>query len=149
MTVKDRASQVLAGRFVELLPRLFRSLTRRERNPLSRGRISVPQMLALHYLSGRGVARMSEIARFLSIKMGSATGLVDRLIKAGFVKRSSDPGDRRVVWVEITPSGRRVVDTVMSERRKTVSGVFAKIPSGEREQYVKTFEKVCQILEAG
>ena len=148
MPANALGTQEFAGRLISLLPRLLRGLSKREENPLSQGKISLPQMLALDYLSRVDRATMTELAQCLSIKMGSATGLVDRLIKAGFVKRLSDPGDRRVVWIRITAGGKKVITTILVQKRKTMAEVFAKIPRHEREQYIRTFEKVCDILDS-
>jgi DNA-binding MarR family transcriptional regulator len=44
-----------------------------------------------------------EIAEASGLTTGAVTGVIDRLEKAGFVKRERDPGDRRKVYVRLLP----------------------------------------------
>jgi len=44
------------------------------------------------------------------VTSGTMTNRVDRLLARGFVTRLPDPGDRRGVMVQLTPSGLSVVD---------------------------------------
>lgn len=50
-----------------------------------------------------------EIADYLLLQSHSAVGLVDRAEAAGFVRRRTDPDDARVVRVELTGEGDRLV----------------------------------------
>ncbi|MEV7807058.1 MarR family transcriptional regulator [Microbispora sp. NPDC088329] len=50
-----------------------------------------------------GPVTTGEIARLTGLASGSASRLVDRLEKAGFVQRQPDPHDRRRALVALTP----------------------------------------------
>lgn len=52
---------------------------------------------------------MGQLADYLLLQSHSAVGLVDRAEAAGFVRRRPDPDDARVVRVELTPEGDRLV----------------------------------------
>ena len=57
---------------------------------------------------GHGSApSISEIAEHLLLRHHSAVQLVDRAVLAGFVRRTADPSDQRVVRVELTADGAR------------------------------------------
>jgi DNA-binding MarR family transcriptional regulator len=47
-----------------------------------------------------------EIARQSGLSTGAVTAVIDRLEKAGWVKRRADPADRRRVLVEIPPEAQ-------------------------------------------
>lgn len=47
------------------------------------------------------------------VTSGTMTTRVDRLIDRGFVQRRPDPRDRRGVLVQLTPTGRDVVDSAL------------------------------------
>ncbi|MET9324021.1 MarR family transcriptional regulator [Streptomyces sp. NPDC003038] len=51
-----------------------------------------------------------DIARLTGLTSGSATRLVDRLVKAGIVERHTDPNDRRRSLVSLAPEARERVD---------------------------------------
>jgi len=49
----------------------------------------------------RGPHSAGELARRIGLTTASITGLIDRLERAGFVRRTRDPADRRKVIVEL------------------------------------------------
>lgn len=54
-----------------------------------------------------GPVSTGDIARLTGLTSGSATRLVDRLVKAGIVERLADPHDRRRSLVALAPEARR------------------------------------------
>ncbi len=142
---KQNATQH-ARKLMDLLPLLHRGLSRREDNLLTRGKISFPQLLAMEHLLRHGRCRMGELARVLSIRMASATGLVDRMMRSRFVNRFSDPQDRRVVRIGLTAKGQRVVKTIFSQKERIMSEVFMSISDRDADQYVRLFQKIVYVL---
>jgi len=63
-------------------------------------------LLAVHGLPCGLKPTIREIASRLFIQHHSAVELVDRLEKTGAIARRAGTGDRREVWVVLTPSGR-------------------------------------------
>ncbi len=49
---------------------------------------------------------LSELSRRLMVTNGNVTGLVERLVEEGFVRRVADRDDRRAARVSLTKSGR-------------------------------------------
>jgi DNA-binding MarR family transcriptional regulator len=54
-------------------------------------------------LLGTGPITAGELARRTGLTTGAITGVIDRLEKAGFVRRAKDAGDRRRVIIEPLP----------------------------------------------
>lgn len=133
-------------RMVELLPQMIRGFARREHNYLSRGKITLPQLWTLEYLSREGLGPMNQVASFLSVSRPAATGLIDRLIVQGLVRRQADDQDRRVVRVGITAKGKRVLETIWEQKRRMLMEVFGQISPSDRAQYLTTLERVVRIL---
>jgi len=52
---------------------------------------------------------ISQVADYLLVRHHSAVELVDRTEKAGFVTRSRDPEDQRVVRLHLSPAGAQVL----------------------------------------
>ena len=65
---------------------------------------------------------MGELADYLLLQSHSAVGLVDRAEAGGFVRRRPDPQDARIVRVELTEEGDRLVTELtrvtLTEMRK-------------------------------
>jgi DNA-binding MarR family transcriptional regulator len=61
---------------------------------------------------------IGEIAEALQVRHHSASLLVDRCVKRGFVQRREDPSDRRRALVSVTQEGQDLLDHVMVANRK-------------------------------
>ena len=69
------------------------------------------------------------LARELHLTTGAITGLIDRLERAGFARRSADPTDRRRVIVTATAKERRVGELygpLATALRRAVEGYSEK-----------------------
>src|SRR4029078_8141528 len=58
---------------------------------------------ALELLIDTGAATAGRLAQGLRINRGAVTRVIDRLEQAGYVRRTTDPADRRRVVVEVVP----------------------------------------------
>jgi DNA-binding MarR family transcriptional regulator len=65
-------------------------------------------VLAQLSLAG-GRLRMSELADAVLLSRSGVTRLVDRLVRAGLVRREACPTDRRSMYAAITPEGKRAL----------------------------------------
>ena len=58
---------------------------------------------ALELLIDTGAATAGKLAEVMGMTTGAVTRVIDRLEQAGYVRRTSDPADRRRVVVEVVP----------------------------------------------
>jgi DNA-binding MarR family transcriptional regulator len=65
---------------------------------------------AMVVITSLGTCRVFDIASALSITVGGASKLVDRIEAAGFCSRKMNPGDRRSSLLELTAAGSAVVE---------------------------------------
>ena len=105
----DSDRKELVDRIAESMDRMRRLGRARMRDDLAGFDMTVPQVRTLHFLS-RGPQRMKEISDHLMRGMPSATSMIDRLVKKGYVERVPDQSDRRVVLCRITEPGREMLD---------------------------------------
>jgi DNA-binding MarR family transcriptional regulator len=66
----------------------------------------------LDLIDMRGRITAGELARASGLTTGSVTAVLDRMERAGFVRRVRDDEDRRRVYVELTPEARRRIAEV-------------------------------------
>lgn len=64
----------------------------------------------LSYLASYSPAPIGELVRVFGIKQSTFTSLLDRLEKAGLVRREMNPGDRRSFLIHITDAGRDLAE---------------------------------------
>lgn len=74
--------------------------------------LSASDRKTMDTLSRLGPVTAGAIAEHTGLTTGAVTGLVDRLEKAGYVRRVRDPHDRRKVVVELVPNDR--VDALLA-----------------------------------
>lgn len=77
------------------------------------------------------------LAERTGLTSGAITAVLDRLEKAGFVRRDKDPADRRQVVVKLTP-----------ERAPELAALFEPLRRGWRELCGKRSEKELQVVAA-
>lgn len=91
--------------------------------------LSGPQFNVLRILRGAGDAglRCSEIGARLLVHDPDVTRLLDRLEKAGRVRRARDPHDRRVVISHLTDEGRAVLSALDAPLTRLHARQFAAL----------------------
>lgn len=135
-------------RLSDIMPRMMFQFWTYEQNYFTTGRISFPQLWALGYLTHAGAATMRTLARTMQAKESTTTGLVDRMDRMKLVRRTHSKEDRRVVYVEITAKGRRVLEEINRQREDTIKDLFRNLSSRDRATYLKILEKVLEKLPA-
>lgn len=105
-TTQTKIAERSAQRTLQLVPRLHRwAQTRALKGELSD--ISLRQLSALAIIREQSTT-LGEIARRLMVTPAVITGLIDRLERRGYVRRTTEPGDRRRIYLELTDAGRQV-----------------------------------------
>jgi len=79
-----------------------------------------------------------ELSDVLVVDRSNVTTLLDRMEKAGWVRREDDPRDRRVYRVRLTAPGRRLQAKVIPLYLAAVEKVVAAIPRREIERTLAT-----------
>jgi MarR family transcriptional regulator, organic hydroperoxide resistance regulator len=143
----NRPLNEYAQSLIEIMPEVVRGLWKREINELTSGSITPPQIFILIYLNKMGELRMTDVARYLSVTTAAATGLVERLVKGGYVQRVYDPADRRIIKVKLTPKGIDVVKKIIVNKVARIKEVFGKMSARDREDYLRILTRVKDIIE--
>jgi DNA-binding MarR family transcriptional regulator len=86
-----------------------------------------------------------ELGDLLVVDRSNVTGLVDRMEKAGWVRRADDPSDRRVYRVKLTAAGRKLWGKISPDYQAVVLQVVKGIPEKQARAAIETLSK----LQAG
>jgi len=89
--------------------------------------ISMSQLHVLYMIEHHGEMPMSRLAEMLDVSDSNATGLIDRVEERGYVERIRVASDRRVVVVQLTPSGRQMLDESEDLRDEILRRVLDKL----------------------
>ena len=79
---------------------------------------------------------------------GGLTKTLRRLEDAGYVKRRTDPDDRRSLLVELTAKGRQATERVSASIAAHYDDVLADLPASEQESLRTVLAGVLDRLEA-
>lgn len=112
--------------YAELLR--FRDALRRflhwsEQQARAAGLTPAQHQLLLAVRGHPGDPTIGEVAEHLLLRHHSVVGLVDRAEEAGLVTRVGDPDDQRLVRVELTAEGARVLAALAAEHKEELQRI--------------------------
>jgi DNA-binding MarR family transcriptional regulator len=96
------------------------------------------QVMLLFFLQKNDGSSLTQISQGLMLENPTITGLIDRLEKSGYVKRSDHPNDRRVYLINITEKGNRVAKKALPIIKK----LNEQIKEGYSKEEIENFKKV-------
>lgn len=129
---------------LERIANLLRTDTRR--SGLSKG-LQPVQLEALHYLEScnRYSNTPAAVAEFLGLTKGTVSQTLGVLENGGFVAKKPDQKDRRVVHLELTESGREVVEAAIPPG--TLRKAVTLIPETAQGQVIDSLICVLRALQ--
>lgn len=98
--------------------------------PAARPDLTMRQLYALVLLSSRP-RHVGEVATLLGVTISSASGLIDRLVRARLVSRQSGDADRRRVICRLTGDGEAVLREFLEIGRLRLERVLTELSKGE------------------
>lgn len=81
---------------------------------------------------------MGRLADELDVALPNATGIVNRMEERGLVIRRDDPSDRRLVLVELTAAGRRLIGDMESERQERMRRLFGQLDASQQDRLLQS-----------
>ena len=127
---------------VEIMPVIAREFYKKQTGEFYKMKITMPQFVVLEILHREGQSRMTDLARLINVSTAAMTGIVDRIVRDGYAARASDPGDRRIIKVDLTAKGSTAVKNIINQRKQIFSNVFGVLSEDERGQYLRILASV-------
>jgi DNA-binding MarR family transcriptional regulator len=87
----------------------------------------------LRRVSDQHGSKPSDMARSSLITTGAMTSRLDRLERAGLIRRTPDPADRRGVLVRLTPRGSKVARQALHELIATNQAFLEPLSDQQRD----------------
>lgn len=113
---------------------------RRLGGQLAQCSLTPAQYLALRQVAAQSTGcPMGELSKALQQASATATGIVDRLVRRGLVRRQRDLSDRRLVRVIVTEEGRAVLAQAQALCRRERVAALAALPAEERRRLLRLF----------
>jgi MarR family 2-MHQ and catechol resistance regulon transcriptional repressor len=102
-------------------------------------------LMILNDYEGEGMSQQ-ELSEQLIVTKSNMVGLVDRLEKAGFVKRKSHPTDRRFYQVMLTAKGREMVENVKRSYFEEVDKMMSVLTDSQKKSLILSMGKLRHYL---
>lgn len=93
--------------------------------------LSIPQFDALSTLTEREGLTQQDLAARLYVTKGNVSGLVDRLVEAGWVERRAIPGDRRSHALHLTLAGADLAACGIAVQKAYVTRTLGRLAPEE------------------
>jgi DNA-binding MarR family transcriptional regulator len=93
--------------------------------------ITMAQAKVLYVVMAAGELRMSELAARLGVGSSSASGLADRLVELGLLRRRDDPDDRRQVVVTATPEAVALLERFRELNQRQLREMLSRLDTDE------------------
>lgn len=90
------------------------------------------QHLVLEGLWHRGGVTATELGRLLLLDKATLSGVIERMADGGWLLKSEDPGDRRVVRLYPSPRAEALKERLLAERRQANAELLAPFTIEER-----------------
>ncbi len=100
----------------------FRNLRARELH------LGSSDLVALGHLHNDGSMAPKELSALMGVTSGTMTALLDRVEKAGFLKREHNPEDRRSLLIHLTPAGQHAMQWLHEQFDAAIRDSLTRVP---------------------
>ena len=136
-----------ARKMNQIIPEIMKGFARRQNNEVYKGKITLPQLLILELLSRQGASKMTDLAKYMQVTTAASTGIVERLVRQGYVQRAYDQNDRRIVRIKLNAKGTELLKKISQQRTQSVTRIFSQISEDDRAEYLRILMQVKDILD--
>ncbi len=101
----------------------------------------------IDFLMEMGPSTAGDLAKVTRLTTGAITSVIDRLQKAGFVKRENDPNDRRKVIITFIPKKHEKARQYYAAMAKDVYELFSEYSESKLKLLIKHSEALTAIFQ--
>jgi DNA-binding MarR family transcriptional regulator len=95
-----------------------------------------------------GKLTMSQLSNRLLVSNGNVTGVVNRLVEDGYVRREADPSDRRTQFVSLTAAGRQSFRRMAEQHEELVDDIFSDVSDEDMALLLALTTKVSHLVHS-
>ncbi|MGX4685828.1 MarR family winged helix-turn-helix transcriptional regulator [Vagococcus sp. JNUCC 83] len=109
--------------------------------------LSIKEMHTIEAIGMGGNKTTGEVAKELSITVGTLTVAINNLVKKGYVDRVRSESDRRIVRLKLTNRGRLFYRVHQHFHKKMVEAVLEDMSEEEKQALVKGLSSLHHFLK--
>lgn len=129
--------------------RIVRSVNLESKRIQKKYEVSIPQLLVLGFLTEQDnyQASHAKVAKFLTLNPSTATGILQRMEKKGWIARLPHPKDRRTVMVAITIKGLDLQRQTPSLLHEKITNRLETASDQKITELKQAFETIIEFLK--
>jgi len=142
MPIKFKFENLDKGGWI-LLRQAYNLIFRCEDRVFSEYNLSTEQhtvLMAVKNISGP--VRITDIARWLDRSVNSVSMIIDRMVKAGLVKRTRDRKDRRTVFVTLTNKAEEAYVPATTAGWELVQEILSPLSNEDKRTLIRLLETI-------
>jgi DNA-binding MarR family transcriptional regulator len=112
------------------------------RHQIDFSKISPLKVQVLGFIKNQEKPSMKNLADFLAITPPSATSLIEGMAEDKLIIRRFNPSDRRVVYLQITAKGSKVLEKGFKEMTSHMKEAFGCLTEKEKKQLIIIYRKI-------
>lgn len=104
--------------------------------------INLRDLQVIHLLQLHGPSQPRDLARWAFVTTGGMTVVLDRLEKAGHVRRQPNPADRRSCIVHLIPESLREIGDAYQSKADLLAGLLSQYSDRDLRMLVRFFKQL-------
>jgi len=140
--VFDNKMKEYIARVEKTIPEILRCIHIAVPKDIMGLKLTISQSTTLTSLGYKKSCKMSELAESVSMNTSTMTSVVDSLIEIDLLRRMRSREDRRLVLVQLTEKGKKVVNKLNRYKKKQIRDIIEHLNEKDRENVLSGFEKV-------
>jgi DNA-binding MarR family transcriptional regulator len=110
--------------------------------------LTMAQVHVLHAVRRLGRVSGRQLASELGVSPAAVVPVCDRLAQQGWIERARDENDRRIIWLQLTPSGLELVDGFAGRGKARLTSALLRMTEEDRAGLVRSLEALAMALES-
>lgn len=111
-------------------------------NGLIGDKLTTTQWAALSKLKQIEPISQNQLGRETAMDVTTIKGVVDRMVKRGYVSAAADPNDGRRLLLKLTADGHAVVDNNLAAAIQATANTLDPLTPGERMMFLELLHKI-------
>ena len=133
----------------DLLRQINRKMQRYFFEHVREAGLTPPHVWTLRALCREPGLGVSELARRIGTAKSHVSGIVDRMVKDGYLVKERDPQDRRLIRLSPTARARDFWEALRRTHRSALEAPLGRLSPDELEQMLMSLRRLASIFEEG
>lgn len=110
--------------------------------------LSPAHLALLRWLDRSGPISVSATAQFADVSQSAITQAAQKLETKGYITRTRDQEDQRVVWISLTDEGRLQVEAFKKLQRNRLQAILKPLDEQQQQAFLNILSNVTDALPA-